>query len=118
MSSTSQNNLVGYNMQGAFLSEGDADFESLDSDNEYSDNSNDSEKEKEPKLNPATQKLQENETPTLPNHQETQSDQAKPFTCQFCKKTFKLNGRLKIHLKSIGYFYLHNIRTNAKTKYQ
>ena len=87
-------------MQGAFLSEGDADFELLDSDDEYSDNSNDSEKEKVPKLNPATQKLQENETPTLPNHQETQSDQAKPFTCQFCKKTFKLNGRLKIHLKS------------------
>ena len=44
--------------------------------------------------------LQENETPTLPKPQQIQSDHAKFLECEFCKKTFKLNGKLKIHLKS------------------
>ena len=60
-------------------------------DNESPGNDSESEQGKE---------SEENETPKLPNPQETQSDHAKILECEFCKKTFKLNGRLKIHLKS------------------
>ena len=60
-------------------------------DNESPGNDSESEQGKE---------SEENETPKLPNQQETQSVHAKILECEFCKKTFKLNGRLKIHLKS------------------